>query len=418
MKIMRIPFSAFILSTLFFISSAAWTQSVVIGSIPSSQFCAGDPIKIGFTATGNFGHKNAFTLQLSDAAGSFQSGFRNIGSLIDSLSGLHSITTTIPSDIVGSAHYRFRMIAAVPYTAGSDNGNDITIGSKPSIGWDRVTPEIPFAGDSVQFNVGTQFHDTIPDVISTSWNFGMDAIPPIAVGSRMQKVVYQKGGDKTVTVTVSTAAGCTSTDSLTVHVLDCMPPIPKNAVVVNDGSMNGNGGSIYWVNPGVTFSGGGSCTIFAEPGSTILNNGSGSNIIYLKTGASYINGGGGGNIIVYADGASIPANFSIAYKCSSLDFDYTNAPPNSAHPLEGVVNTSLPSLTISPNPTRGIITIQGAPLNDLNISVLNILGETVMELKNSHTSNFTLDLSNLVSGTYYIRFSSANSVVTKKIIKN
>jgi len=38
--------------------------------------------------------------------------------------------------------------------------------------------------------------------------------------------------------------------------------------------------------------------------------------------------------------------------------------------------------------------------------------------KNATASDLTLDLSKLVSGTYYIRFATANSVVTKKIIKN
>ena len=78
-----------------------------------------------------------------------------------------------------------------------------------------------------------------------------------------------------------------------------------------------------------------------------------------------------------------------------------------------------PELSLYPNPTTGIVSIQGAPSNDLNISVLNLLGETVMEQKNLQSlPDLTLDLSKLVPGTYYIRFSSANSMVTKKIIKN
>lgn len=84
---------------------------------------------------------------------------------------------------------------------------------------------------------------------------------------------------------------------------------------------------------------------------------------------------------------------------------------------EGVENTSLPTLTISPNPTRGVVSIHGLPSTYRTISIINSLGETVMRLENPHLSDMTLDLSKLVPSTYYIRLSSENSVVTKKIIK-
>jgi hypothetical protein len=384
-------------------------QSIDIGALPASQFCAGDSITITFTAAGNFGHKNAFTLQLSDPSGGFQAGFRNIGSIIDSLSGLHSISTIIPSDIPSSMHYRFRMIAAVPYTAGPDNGSDLAIGSKPSIGF-SANPSNPFVGDHIQFNLGSGFN-----LFTASWNFGSDATPPVAVGLGTQNVVYQSGGAKNITVTVTSSSGCSTTESFILQVLGCMPAIPKDAFVVNDGLMDGGGSSTYWVNPGVTFHSGGSCTIFAEPGSTITSGGSCT--IYLKTGASYLASGSGSNIIIYADGASIPSGFSIAYKCASLDFDYKNAPPNAAHPLlvKGYLADS--QIRLSPNPTTGVVSIQDAPSNDLNVTVLNLLGETVMELKSFHSTNFTLDLSKLVPGMYYIRISSANSVVTKMVVR-
>lgn len=404
-----------VLVTLLFIVGNTKAQTVSIGAIPASHFCAGDSILLNFTATGAFGHKNAFTLQLSDASGSFQNGFRNIGSLIDSLSGQHSISTVIPSDINSSSHYRFRMISAVPYTAGIDNGSDIGIDSKPTIGWFGANPSNPLSGDLVQLSIGSVFHDSIAGVVNASWNFGSDAIPPDAVGSGTQSVVYQKGGDKTITVTVSTVAGCSSTGSFILHVLDCMPPIPKNAVVVNDGSMNGNGSSIYWVNPGVTFHSGGSCTIFAEPGSTITSGGSCT--IYLKAGASYLASGSGSNVIIYADGASIPFGFSVAHKCAFLNFDYKDAPPNAAHPLSVQTDLASVPITLSPNPTKGIISVTGIPLNLVNLSIINILGETVMKLNNLRSSDFTLDLSKFARGIYYLRFSSANSVVTKMVVR-
>lgn len=75
------------------------------------------------------------------------------------------------------------------------------------------------------------------------------------------------------------------------------------------------------------------------------------------------------------------------------------------------------SITLVPNPTNGVMNVEGATSNIVSMVVMNILGETVMELKNLHSPDFTLDLSNLVAGIYYVRFSSANSVVTKKVVR-
>jgi hypothetical protein len=72
---------------------------------------------------------------------------------------------------------------------------------------------------------------------------------------------------------------------------------------------------------------------------------------------------------------------------------------------------------IYPNPTNDIIRIEGMLPDIKSIAVMNLLGETVMEQKNLHSPDFTLDLSKLVPGTYYIRFSSANSVVTKMVVR-
>jgi Secretion system C-terminal sorting domain len=185
-------------------------------------------------------------------------------------------------------------------------------------------------------------------------------------------------------------------------VVDSIPSIPKNATVITAGGQNGS--QIDWVNPSVDFGiSWGGFTIFAEPGSFIENfncDDSASNLVYLKPGAFY---------------TALPRDIVVHVE----NFDYTNAPPNPAHPSSSVKNdlTSLP-LTLSPNPTGGMLSVQGLPSDNLTVSVFNTLGETVMEQKNPSAPDFTLDLSKLVPGVYYIRFSSANSVVTKAIIKN
>jgi len=97
----------------------------------------------------------------------------------------------------------------------------------------------------------------------------------------------------------------------------------------------------------------------------------------------------------------IPGNFNEVFSPSASD----------------VASQQVSQLSLSPNPTTGVLSVQGLASDNITVSVFNILGETVMVQKNLPVPDFTLDLSKLVPGTYYIRFSSPNSVVTKKVIR-
>ena len=79
---------------------------------------------------------------------------------------------------------------------------------------------------------------------------------------------------------------------------------------------------------------------------------------------------------------------------------------------------SITNIELSPNPTNGIIIVHNAPENSLSASVFDILGKKVIDLSQiSHTSSFTIDLTNLLAGIYYLRFVTGNSVVVRKIIR-
>ncbi len=105
----------------------------------------------------------------------------------------------------------------------------------------------------------------------------------------------------------------------------------------------------------------------------------------------------------YKAAHTAPAIFKISYVGNNF--------VNSSSQIES-------SLRVYPNPTNDFVTIKGIPSDIQSVRIVNVLGNTVMELKNMHSPDMILDLSKLAPGTYYIRFSSANSVVTKKIIKN
>ena len=385
----------------------AQALTVTIGTIPASSFCSGDPISVSFTATGYWQHKNAFTLQLSDASGSFTSGFTNLASIKDTLPGSFTITSSIPTNLANSAHYRFRIMAALPYMTSADNGSDIAIGQVPQ-------PRI-FIGDSnigVGHALGVYAYGTVGD--TNIWDFGGG----VRSGGTGDSVVYSTGGLKTITLRTVSAGGCSATDTATVRVFDCTPPaIPHDAIVINnDTTIYGWYLKSFWVNPGVnvTFLNGNNNTIFAESGSTI-NCGQSGNIYYLKQGALLNSYGYYGGMVVFATGASV-GNPMNSLECPSLNFDYTNAPPNAAMPAGVTAPVAPMEITLSPNPTRGIVSITGLPSNARDISLENVLGASIASWNNSGSHDLTLDLSKDAPGTYYFRFISGATVVTKKVV--
>jgi hypothetical protein len=210
MKTPHIPFFTILICNLLLITSIVKGQSVTIGAISGTQFCAGDPISVTFTATGTWGAGNVFLLQLSDPTGSFSNGFQYIGSVAGTLSGTFTIDTTIRASAT-SKHYRFRILTANPSITSADNGSDIAIATAPD--------NFVFYADAQAGSVGTPItfsgHDDIPFQNSGSqdnafWDFGAGANPAKATSTAVeaknrefsQDVTYSTSGDKTVTLTI------------------------------------------------------------------------------------------------------------------------------------------------------------------------------------------------------------------------
>ena len=97
--------------------------SIATDTFGNAVYCIGDTIAVPFTSTGVFNAGNVFTVELSDANGSFA-----LPTVIGSLAATSasSVTAVIPSVPAGSG-YRIRIVASNPVTIGSDNGLDLTI---------------------------------------------------------------------------------------------------------------------------------------------------------------------------------------------------------------------------------------------------------------------------------------------------
>ncbi len=72
--------------------------------------------------------------------------------------------------------------------------------------------------------------------------------------------------------------------------------------------------------------------------------------------------------------------------------------------------------TIHPNPSEGIISIDGAePDNDIIIT--DVLGQIIFQTKITDSRN-SIDLTDQLNGVYFVKILSANGLITKKIIIN
>jgi len=75
------------------------------------------------------------------------------------------------------------------------------------------------------------------------------------------------------------------------------------------------------------------------------------------------------------------------------------------------------TVSLSPNPTTGMITVHNAPSDLKEVVITNILGERILQLLDPETMEFTVDLSKFPDGTYVARFSTPSEVIVCKILK-
>ena len=74
------------------------------------------------------------------------------------------------------------------------------------------------------------------------------------------------------------------------------------------------------------------------------------------------------------------------------------------------------TLSVYPNPSNGIFTIENNYQEDVNFSIRNVLGQITFRGKINSTSNSKVDLSHLNSAVYTIEFDGENQLSNQKLI--
>jgi hypothetical protein len=87
-------------------------------------------------------------------------------------------------------------------------------------------------------------------------------------------------------------------------------------------------------------------------------------------------------------------------------------------PITSAPATEESELSLYPNPTTGLLTINNGEIGMDEIHVFDMLGRKVMEYKVENEVTYKLDLSFLPGGIYFVRIKTETEMVMKKVVKN
>ncbi|HLO72281.1 MAG TPA: hypothetical protein VK167_15505, partial [Flavipsychrobacter sp.] len=181
--------------------------------------CPGDTLKVPYIVSNRFNNGNTFSVQLSNAAGSFASPV-TIGTRADTTGD--TIVCVIPRTTIAGTGYRIRIAGSSPAGISFDNGTNITI--KALAANRTVSSNSPLCQpDTVRL-----FSSTTTSGVTYSWT------GPNGFSSSLQN---PRTGNSTSTthsgnyiVTMTTNLGCTTRDTTVVNV----KPLPNKPVAGNN----------------------------------------------------------------------------------------------------------------------------------------------------------------------------------------
>ncbi|WP_207434270.1 cohesin domain-containing protein [Sabulibacter ruber] len=102
------------------------SYAITTSALSNNSLCAGSSVSVAFTRQGSYTSNNTFSVQLSNASGSFASP------TVIGTGAASPIAATIPATTVQGTGYRIRVVSSSPAITGTDNGSNITISTLPS----------------------------------------------------------------------------------------------------------------------------------------------------------------------------------------------------------------------------------------------------------------------------------------------
>ncbi len=207
-------------------------------------FCVGDSIHIKYAVTWPFRSGNTFTLQLSNASGSFASP-TTLATVTGSVGG--TFNTIMPVVTAGTG-YRLRIIASAPADTSSDNGINIKV---------RPNPTTPVATANTPVCAGQTLNlSSSNSSMGVVWSWaGPNSFTAATQNASIPNVQTNATGDYYVTANLN---GCKRKDtvSVTVNPSPAKPNATGNSPICSGQTLNlfatttTGGVSWSWAGPG------------------------------------------------------------------------------------------------------------------------------------------------------------------------
>jgi hypothetical protein len=194
----------------------------MVTSLVGTSFCGCQNVTVNYNSGGiTFNPGNAFSVQLSDAAGSFTSP-TIIGTLVSTLAS-GSIATTIPCAITAGTGYRVRVVSTNTVFTGSNNGTNLTLNPQvtPSVSISPSPNDTFCNGISVSFNASSTNGGPIP---TYQWYKNGN---PVGTNSAVYIDNTLNAGD-VITLTMTSNATCALPISVNSNSIMVWPNTPSN----------------------------------------------------------------------------------------------------------------------------------------------------------------------------------------------
>ncbi len=228
----------------------------------NSFLCQGTNRDVSYTTRGQFAINNIFTVELSDAFGSF-SNPTIIGSLQSDSAG--TISVFIPSGLTPSSNYRVRVVSTSPAAIGTDNGSNLTIA--PSINA-TIT-----ANGNTSICAGSSVNLSTTSIAGSSYQWLLNNTPINGANA----LSYSASATGNYAILVTTFNGCYDTSNViavnvypypTATITYSGSPYTCTGNTVTLNANQGTGSTYQWQQNGTTIAGSTNSTYTASGTST------------------------------------------------------------------------------------------------------------------------------------------------------
>ena len=172
------------------------TPTITTNALTTNTICAGSFITVNFSFTDCVFPSNIFSVELSNASGSFTTP-TNIGNIASTVA--LPIDAFVPTSTTAGTNYRVRVVSSNPVAFGTDNGVNITILPKPVA--------IFSVNNSLQClnsNSFTFINNSTGNIAGYNWSFG----DGINSSQTSPNYTYNTAGNYNVTLKAIGSNGC------------------------------------------------------------------------------------------------------------------------------------------------------------------------------------------------------------------